>query len=368
MENFAAWIVGYLISYVIIDLIKKVSRPEYYFPVNNKPYPSLSSKETINYIQKQEMKSIDIICMDPILDKYTLQSIKRFAPWVNSVHVQTSTYIPKVYTFSKSLHEYALTSYNLSDRILILKPHSILTNYIFPWHFFIHDIAYARQHSPLCAVLKSDLSDYGFSSSKDIWNHCQQYPRKRIKASWDGYHDMSEACGRTVPSVQPFLTYKQEDMEQRLQDLTLQPSDQDSFDLEIGIMSDPYDDIAHHPGMVEHEKVKRLWVLCINQLDHSDKLRFLQRCFAQNHMFHIMDPYDYSFDPDKGAATIMRWIRSRIPTQISIEVKTIYVKNTDSEMVKMGERLSAGYEIKSTYLPEKAAHVSQYELERLRSL
>jgi len=370
MENFAAWFVGYLIAYVVLDLVKKISRPEYYLNNKKRSYPALTSKETIKYIQKQDIKPIDLICLSPILEPYTLTSIKTFMPWVRNIHVQTDTSstFSHVIHFQKSLPEYALTSPILSDRVLVLKPYTVLTNFVYPWHFFIHDIAYDRPESPLIPILKADLADHGISIYNDIIKHCHNYPRKRMKPRWDGYHDISEQCGMTLSSTQTFKTFQASELEKLVSIPTPVSSTQHHFDFEIGVMSQPYDDIAYYPGPVEHDHVKRLWVICQNQLNDKDKLRFLQRCFSQNCMFHFMDPYDYKFVADTGAAMIMRWIRSTVPEQVSIEVKTVYVNTRDKDMKELAERLAAGYEIKLTALPEEAKSVYPHDLERLRSL
>ena len=370
MENIAAWFVGYLIAYVVLDLIKKMSRPEYYLNNMKQPYPALTSKQTVKYIQEQDIKPIDMICLSPILDPYTLTSIKTFMPWVRRVHVQTDTSstFPHVITFQKPIHEYALTSPYLSDRIVVLQPYTVLTNFVYPWHFFIHDIAYDRPSSPLIPILKADLADFGMSVYNDILKHVRRYPKRRSKPRWDGYHDVSEQCGMTMASAQTFKTFQTSELEKLVRIPAIPSSDKTAIELEICVIAQPYDDIAYYPGPVADDHVKRLWVLCQNQLHDTDKLRFLQRCFAQNHMFHFMDPYDYKFVADTGAAMIMRWIRSTIPDPIPLEVKKVYANTKDKEMKEVAERLAAGYEIAMTPLPKEANTVYPYDIQRLRSL
>lgn len=93
---------------------------------------------------------------------FTLVSILRFAPWVNMIHIEQSEndnddFITlydqweddgNIIFFKKNLLDYSLTTPVLSEQFIIFQPNVMLTNYIFPWQFFIHQSPVYRFKNP----------------------------------------------------------------------------------------------------------------------------------------------------------------------------------------------------------------------------
>jgi hypothetical protein len=120
---------------------------------------SLSDLQIINTIKKMKKTplEIDIVVLSPFVEEnsinFSILSVLRFAPWIKTIHLQTSPInadhkemfkswtIPssKLIKFSVELNVYALTTPALSEHFIILKPGFCLSNYIFPHQFFTAD-------------------------------------------------------------------------------------------------------------------------------------------------------------------------------------------------------------------------------------
>jgi len=131
-----------IVIIVIIILLALVTLPTL-FDLNT--LDTLSSNKIIQHVNGDYI--VDIVLLPPfVIDSgtnFSFLSVLRYIPWVRRVHIfdENIPSLPstesKIMYFNQSLLHYSITTPYLSEMFLVLEPEFVVTNYIFPWQFFI---------------------------------------------------------------------------------------------------------------------------------------------------------------------------------------------------------------------------------------
>jgi hypothetical protein len=145
------------------------------------------AKKVLNYIYEKQFPVVDVVILAPFVmskdreTNYSALSIFRFAPWVRRLHVldpegseptesdaadhwrdhQRS----RIVHTRQDLLTYSLTSPYLSQHFFVLKPHYVLSNYLFSWHLFVSG-------SPVHRNFRTGL----LPLTREIFNECVYRP------------------------------------------------------------------------------------------------------------------------------------------------------------------------------------------------
>lgn len=338
-----------------------------------------SVQELLDQIQ-QRYPPLDVVIMDPAVKSeshWASLSVFRFAPWVRRVHLlhettnessssntsgwqhyqefrtaRTVTVPPQT-----SFVDYCLTSPLLSDFFIVLEPHYVFNNYVFPWHFIYADM---KGYSPIWRNCRCGVT----TLSRDLFNEVAYHPElkgmtrvwhavrqgvatQRIR--WQDHPDhFIGACARTpVTSTREVKTFQDLDFQNWLADQ--RPVHQLSHPgqkqrLQINVIHDP-EDLLRFATVEGGDPM--VWIWIYRSATPHEKLSFLQRLFCKRSLFIDLDGSKFQWNVETLCAEIIRRLDKMLPRELTFtRVCSYHHKQgfTEGLLNEVGNKLAQGYQ------------------------
>jgi len=323
LRNYMFFIGFFVFLYCLLNLHSDVSRA----------IPQLKTSAVLDYIQKRVFPSVDVVVLPPFVtglqneSNYSVLSIMRFAPWVRRIHIfdkehkesQNHAEYWKMYQKSRIVHfhqdisEYSLTSPFLTEHFLILKPHFLLTNYLFNWQMFMGN-------SP---VLRS--CNFGIvPMTRTIFNECcyvtltpQNYIsyayRKALKDQVLIYqsnldHSIAPCSGYPITTTKMITVFNEETIRGYFQFEEPQKTRVTPYEIVLIVGCYAALDLMYAiPD--KYKNTIQIWVNIMDKSNATDRLSYLHRMIVCKNVFIEIEGAQVQWNTEKMAAEIMRKIR-----------------------------------------------------------
>jgi hypothetical protein len=294
-------------------------------------FKSLDEDNVIDCIKQKDFPLIDVIILPPSLHKdeknLSVESIFRFAPWVNRIHLYSTNNNEeekvdfwrernsRVVVFKKDILNYTLVSPSLQEHFIFLRPGYMFTNYVFPWQFFIKESPVLMPYYTGCIPLSrgmfnenlyvgdtycTPLENIEFAVAKAVEDKRILYHNNRDHFSIS--FDLSRvSSSKKISSVSDALR-----MIEPLRKGDKVPSFQNNFVL--CVICDPSDDL-NYPLQQEYDERNVVWVKLTHMSQPERRLSFIHRMVAGKKLFIEIATSKFDYDVEKVTVEIMRRLK-----------------------------------------------------------
>jgi hypothetical protein len=300
--------------------------------VNSHPnFKSLEEYNVIDCIKQKDFPLIDVVILPPSLHEdeknLSVESIFRFAPWVNRIHLYSTNDSEeekvdlwgdrnsRVVVFKQDILNYTLVSPSLQEHFIFLRPGYMFTNYVFPWQFFIKESPVLMPYYTGCIPLSrgmfnenlyagdmhyTPLERVEYAVEKAIEDKRILYRNNRDHFSTS--FDVSRvSSSKKISSVSDALR-----MVEPLRKCDKVPSFQNKFVL--CVICDPSDDL-NYPLQQEYDGRNVVWVKLTHMSQPERRLSFIHRMVAGKNLFIEIATSKFDYDVEKVTVEIMRRLK-----------------------------------------------------------
>jgi len=374
------------------------------------PFHGLKKMNTSEVLEQstQRFPMIDFVVLEPSIRStmhWSVLSIFRFAPWVNKVHVQNSQASDsdqdqdkKVKTLLESfqqgknsrvveipqgmsLTEYCRTTPLLAEHFVVLNPHYVLNNYVYPWHFLVLDkIGYSPVwRNCRCGVVSLTRTLFNENCyhahhntiQQQLWHALKTGAEKNALRYQDNEDHFFSACSTKalLTSTRRVQTFKDEEFQLWLGDdrkkYDLVDTSKEEQPVQLFLVHDK-DDVITYQDMFKVTPPICIWIHR-NPSDH-DLLTFRQRAYSMNAIFLDLDGKKYKWNVETLTAEIMRVVPKAVGVPFKYERVCSYAKKddfTEDLLNEVANKLAAGYQC--PFEPLSASAFADSSQEKIQS-
>jgi len=295
----------------------------------------LSQEDVLQYVQKRQFPPIDVVILTPftlsedLKTNFSALSVARFIPWARRIHVhdpQSSDHPEnhleywnthqkaRVVHFHQDLLDYSLTSPFLSDHFILLKPHFLVTNYVFSWQFFIDD-------SPVIRNCNTGL----IPLTRQILNECiyrRIQPKNYYRfAIWKGIHDgviryednmdhfFPPCSSHPYTSTKQISAFQEDQIKSYFQFEEIHKQRKKPYQVVIGLVCRADDDLTF-PMPEQYDNKIQIWVNFTDLKDATARLSFVHRMMVTKNVFVEIQADQFKWKPESLGAEVMKRMRT----------------------------------------------------------
>jgi len=362
----------------------------------------LKTSEVLEYVQKRNFPVVDMVIFPPFVTgtktdpkspgvNYSVLSVMRFAPWIRRIHIFDKDHEEskdqfeywknhqksRIVYFHQDLVEYSLSTPFLSEHFLVLKPHFLLTNYLFNWQMFIDDSPILRDCNlgilPLtrtilnecCYVKIAPQNYYGYAYKKARENKSLLYGNNLD-------HLVPPCFGGPITTTKYVAVFDEAKVRSYFEFEEPQKDRSSPYKIVLIVSCHASDDLIY----VLPEKYKntlQIWVNLTNLSNPRARLSFLHRMIVCKNVFIEILGSQFQWDCEKIGAEVMRKIRL-MGNNETFEVLEVFSYGANGKLYEskaniIGNKLSKVYSAPFSILQlnEQEGKISP-EMQRLKML
>ena len=323
---------------------------------------TLSSNKIIQHVHGDY--TVDVVLLPPfVIDSgtnFSFLSVLRYIPWVRRVHIFEEN-IPsptltesRIMHFNQSLLHYSISTPYLSETFLVLEPEFVVTNYIFPWQFFIgsspvirdcnigihpftrqifNECIYSQSNLPNFAAMKLHAVNKGKSLKTILYKNNADH----IIPPCSALPITSTKHAKYIPADLRSLFQYEEPMKMHDQDVV------------IVVINQNWEDLFFCPPL-QFQHYKQIWACPLTKIT-SKRLSFIHRMKVTKNMYIELTLKD----TEKNCVRVMRDLKGK-----RVKCVCSYKAN------KTANRLAQIYDLPLEILISTTTH--ENEIERLKML
>lgn len=362
---------------------------------------SLRGSDMLKHMHNYKTHSgVDVVVLPPFVQtgegkdnaNYSVLSVYRFMPWVRRVHMYnpdekhnllthwTQQQKSRFVTFHEPLVEYSLTTPFLSEQFIVLQSGYVVTNYVFPWQFFVEDTPVLRScHTGMTALTRNLLNENVYikngifgEPARHLYRHAlSQGLRSRVIQYVNNRDHFSAPCRKKLlglTSTRKFTTYKVDDLVPLFKFEKVHKRRKAPFDMVLCVTNNIEADVTYSLPE-KYATAIHMWVI-VNKLQpvHA-RISLHHRMRVQESMYLELNAETFQWKAESMAAEVIRRIRrlTKDPEAINVVEVFTHAHFQDRVSYDTGFKLSQMYQTSLSTLSNQHPFDTQ-ERQRLQLL
>lgn len=317
----------------------------------------LNGHQVFQNITSHSQTEIDVVLIPPFVEtftqggakdkstNYSVLSVFRFMPWVRRVHMfdpnapkdliehwSTHQKSPFV-TFHQPIVEYSLTSPFLAEKFIVLHGEYMVTNYVFPWQFFVDNSPIIRKNNTGLTPFTRAIMNENVYVQNGIFgrpeNKVYQYAvwkglrTGKIEYAHNRDHLSMPCPNKEVASTRRFSSFTADELIPYLKFEKVHKRRKSPFEMVLCVTYDTRADLTFTLPE-KYQTAIHMWVIVRSHTPVHERISIAHRMKVQENLFIELDPSKFENKAESLGAEVVKRIKRLTNDPDAIRVVEVY--------------------------------------------